>query len=285
MKFNLPKQLYSSDIMDFICDKKRDTSEILKKNINTIETRINRYQRHKESFHKLDILSHKKDLHESLLICYKSKTKKFKGYLKDIKDNTPKQYKNTCPYCGISEIGTVDHILPKDYFPEFSFLPINLIYVCAICNTKKSDDYKDGKKRIFVNPYIDDFLNNEFLKFDITFNRLQDPPIDYKLMLDYTKLTNASDIKIIKKHFKSLKLKERIEDRSIGCITRNYNSIIRQIENGNSIEYIKMDFLEEAVANAKVYGINHYETTISRALGTSNFVNDLYKDLCKLTIE
>ncbi|MDF0607209.1 HNH endonuclease [Neisseriaceae bacterium TC5R-5] len=42
-----------------------------------------------------------------------------------------------CPFCGIGQVSTLDHFLPKAYYPEFSILPINLIPACADCNKNK----------------------------------------------------------------------------------------------------------------------------------------------------
>lgn len=62
-----------------------------------------------------------------------------------------------CPMCGSPTIGTLDHYLPKDSFPEFSVMPSNLLPTCSMCNS-------GGKGRIFkgtapgerfLHPYYD----------------------------------------------------------------------------------------------------------------------------------
>lgn len=46
-----------------------------------------------------------------------------------------------CPFCGISELSTLDHYLPKELYPEFSVFPKNLVPSCAVCNTRKKDGF------------------------------------------------------------------------------------------------------------------------------------------------
>lgn len=43
-----------------------------------------------------------------------------------------------CPYCGVTDSSTLDHILPKDEYIKHCILPSNLVRSCNICNGKKS---------------------------------------------------------------------------------------------------------------------------------------------------
>ncbi|MCD4484802.1 hypothetical protein LQR31_09990 [Chromobacterium vaccinii] len=63
-----------------------------------------------------------------------------------------------CPSCG--EPGrprTLDHYLPKDIFPEFSVVLLNLTPMCDWCQGEKLAEYitNDGFKR-YIHPYFDD---------------------------------------------------------------------------------------------------------------------------------
>lgn len=70
-----------------------------------------------------------------------------------------------CPFCSISESSTLDHYLPKERYPEFSVLPINLIPSCSPCNTKKRDKILDRGTNIrkFLHPYFDAIPDLPFL--------------------------------------------------------------------------------------------------------------------------
>lgn len=74
-----------------------------------------------------------------------------------------------CPSCG--EPGrprTLDHYLPKDIFPEFSVLLLNLTPMCDWCQGEKLTDYvtEDGQKR-YIHPYFDD-VNRPLFSIEFT---------------------------------------------------------------------------------------------------------------------
>lgn len=58
-----------------------------------------------------------------------------------------------CPYCMVRPPSTWDHYLPQHWYPEFSVLPINLVYVCSDCNKTKLDN-KDDINLLYVHPYF-----------------------------------------------------------------------------------------------------------------------------------
>lgn len=66
----------------------------------------------------------------------------------------------SCPVCGSSSQGSLDHYLPKDEFGEFSIMRANLIPACSHCNSdEKGTVYKGaGLARLF-HPYYDDWLD------------------------------------------------------------------------------------------------------------------------------
>jgi uncharacterized protein (TIGR02646 family) len=73
-----------------------------------------------------------------------------------------------CAYCGRRLIETKthrDHIAPKETYPEFTFVPLNLVLACYHCNTDRkgttntisvrSNVYRDCVFTI-IHPYLDD---------------------------------------------------------------------------------------------------------------------------------
>jgi hypothetical protein len=63
----------------------------------------------------------------------------------------------SCPMCGSSVTGSVDHFLPKEEFPEFSLMAANLVPACSHCNSgAKRQTYKGvSSHERFVHPYFD----------------------------------------------------------------------------------------------------------------------------------
>ncbi len=58
-----------------------------------------------------------------------------------------------CPTCGIGQVNTLDHFLPKAQFPWFSVLPDNLIPACRDCNTGKLNKFDREIQNL--HPYFD----------------------------------------------------------------------------------------------------------------------------------
>lgn len=74
-----------------------------------------------------------------------------------------------CPFCGRpGKPATLDHFLPQSAFPEFSMYYRNLIPSCYDCNTaKKVRVWGDDDTRLWLNPYVDEFLSREFVRVNI----------------------------------------------------------------------------------------------------------------------
>jgi hypothetical protein len=62
-----------------------------------------------------------------------------------------------CPSCGEDGApGTLDHYLPKEYFPELSICLLNLTPMCNRCQGEKSSDFlTESEERMFLHPYFD----------------------------------------------------------------------------------------------------------------------------------
>ncbi|MBZ7507809.1 HNH endonuclease [Klebsiella michiganensis] len=73
-----------------------------------------------------------------------------KGVITIIRKQIRRHYLNEqgkhCAYCRMYNHSShglswdIDHILPKDKFPQFLFQPLNLILACRACNIAKKDD-------------------------------------------------------------------------------------------------------------------------------------------------
>lgn len=74
-----------------------------------------------------------------------------------------------CPCCG--EPGkptTLDHYLPKKFFPELAIVIANLTPMCNECQQNKSSDYLDNHgNKIYIHPYFD-AIEQVYLSIDIS---------------------------------------------------------------------------------------------------------------------
>jgi hypothetical protein len=60
-----------------------------------------------------------------------------------------------CPMCSKGSVATLDHYLPKDSYPEYSILCLNLIPACTNCNSNKSNIVGDATGGRFFHAYYD----------------------------------------------------------------------------------------------------------------------------------
>lgn len=108
-----------------------------------------------------------------------------------------------CPYCGVRDVWTLDHYLPKSKYPSYVITPINLIPSCRECNSTK-DTYEAGsKKEELWHPYFDSFFGKQWLYADVIET---EPPA----FVFYMKIPNCfkedEDAERIRKHFEVLHL-------------------------------------------------------------------------------
>lgn len=82
-----------------------------------------------------------------------------------------------CPACGEDGTpNTLDHYLPKDYFPEFAITAANLSPMCDICQgEKRTKTVTAANERIFLHPYYDEFLGTQVVVLEFA-KPLETPP-------------------------------------------------------------------------------------------------------------
>jgi 5-methylcytosine-specific restriction endonuclease McrA len=73
-----------------------------------------------------------------------------------------------CQNCTLSEVNSFDHILPKAEFPEFIVNPKNLFPSCSMCNSYKNAAWRNGFVGTFLNLYIDQLPNVQYLFVSFT---------------------------------------------------------------------------------------------------------------------
>ncbi|WP_322843998.1 hypothetical protein [Pseudomonas sp. B33.4] len=76
------------------------------------------------------------------------------AHIESIRKSSPK----ICPMCGSPKTTSLDHLLPKEDYPEFSIFSKNLVPACD-CNTKRKTNTKDVRLHARVlHPYFDSCL-------------------------------------------------------------------------------------------------------------------------------
>lgn len=60
-----------------------------------------------------------------------------------------------CPMCGHRQVSTLDHYMPRAFFPALSVAPLNLIPACGDCNKAKLDAVPANAEEVTLHPYVD----------------------------------------------------------------------------------------------------------------------------------
>jgi hypothetical protein len=107
-----------------------------------------------------------------------------------------------CPLCGQRMVSTLDHYLPKAYYPALVVTPINLIPSCSDCNRAKLDDVAATAEEQTLHPYFDSVESDVWLFATI---RESIPAFATFSVRTSARWTTLKD-KRVRHHFKVLKL-------------------------------------------------------------------------------
>lgn len=184
---------------------------------------------------------------------------KLKNSVTTILDN---RAMNTCQYCTIAPVGSLDHIVPKGEFPEFSVNPKNLLPACTTCNSHKNENWKEDNKTVFLNLYTDILPAEEYLFVDlvVTVNNIQ-PTFELRNVNNI----DADFFELLEKHYSRLHLPQRFKKESHNVISEltNLISASRQLLNQNQItELVEAKISEDKV----VFGNNYYKSILEKSL-------------------
>lgn len=197
----------------------------------------------------------------NLKTLYQYRSKKIQQ-LKNVLTRHPihtKNILNTCQNCTINEADTMDHVLGQSEFPEFSVHPKNLFPCCSVCNRMKSDRYVDEDgSQLFLNLYLDDLPNSQYLHVDFGDNWLP----RFRLEQPDDVLDNI--FSLIERHYQQLDLLNRFKDNSNEIISALMCTI--RAFGGDGIREKTEEICQDL---APFLGYNHRQVVLTRALGMS----------------
>jgi hypothetical protein len=166
-----------------------------------------------------------------------------------------------CQYCTFGQIESLDHIVPKDEFAEFAVHPHNLIPCCQKCNGKKSDVWRPGGVKRFLNLYLDILPNERFLFVNITNDPVTGFGFDFYLR--YPAGVPLDTWQLIRSHIHYLNLLARWEDKAIAEITNTINSAVAYIRVGRLSQAQVTEAIRETAARNRVtFGPNYWKSAM-----------------------
>ncbi|MCL2190077.1 MAG: HNH endonuclease [Defluviitaleaceae bacterium] len=239
------------------------------------------FDKYHKNIYQLHTLTPELRLNKSHIDAWKLAYNKNPKAVKDLR----KKYKEEvqmCPYCFISNISELDHYIPKARFPEYSLLNINLVPSCSGCNKIKEDKWSVTTP-LFFNPFIHNFLEERFIKAELTPDNLSRNKIpSLKFYIDIDNCTNKSEGLLLQSHFDKLGLikikngKGSYAEKAtqiLSCYLRILNKIFaRKIidsDESSALDYVESEvdlFIESSV---ETYSINSMEVALLYAIKES----------------
>lgn len=197
---------------------------------------------------------------EALKGLYRFKAKSFYDLFVCLTTTKSNKRDMLCPNCTLTDCSQLDHYIPKTEFPEFSANPRNLMQCCSICNQKKLDRWLNGKQPIFLNLYLDDLPQEQYLFVDISIEN--GVPI-IKFYLNNRTNIDPTLFSRIESHYGELDLCNRFVERAdsfISEILRNYIAAKEaSITVENFIEMLKSCAKQEQ----KDFGFNYWKAILT----------------------
>lgn len=120
-----------------------------------------------------------------------------------------------CPYCAdIGEVETLDHYLPKAYFPSYSVLPVNLVPSCNKCNKGIGQSFPANVCEQPLHPYLDDdhFFQERWVRASVH----QTDPIEILFVVDPPQGWTDIDKTRVKNYFVNFDLQNRFSKQVPG---------------------------------------------------------------------
>ena len=194
----------------------------------------------------------------ALLSAYSSKGKNIDSIRVKIKNAQPVDLQNLCPYCGILTPNSTDHYIPKDAYPEYAVLAINLVPCCIQCNGKKSEFWKNVEGRGIINYYIDSIPTNQYLFCSVRYDG-NIPCVSFSISNDNG--IDANLFHIINSHYTKLELLKRFEENSNDEITSTLDSIHSYTKNPSADEVSSM-IKTNYDKTVQRFGINHWKCAL-----------------------
>jgi len=161
---------------------------------------------------------------------------------------------NTCQMCTVNPVGSFDHIVPKEKFPEYSVNPANLFPCCLTCNGKKGTQWIEKGERAFLNLYHDLLPNHQYLIIEFPSYPIPRFKIDDSML--------SSDLStVLKSHYEKLGLFTRFIESSNEIIDPLVSHAKRLVPKMGIEEY-RNTVAESTAEMRSVYGLNHWKSLL-----------------------
>ncbi|MEU8251653.1 HNH endonuclease signature motif containing protein [Nonomuraea sp. NPDC048916] len=129
-----------------------------------------------------------------------------------------------CPLCGVRQVATLDHHLPRAKFAALSVVPLNLIPACYDCNRFKLDGRPSSESDQTLNPYFEDVSVSRWLRCQV----IEGAPAVVRFFVEAPSDWSATLEERVRHHFATFRLGELYSYHAITELS-SVRSLLRQI--------------------------------------------------------
>ena len=198
--------------------------------------------------------------------------------IKNIKENIINQQvitiQSTCQNCTIDSVNTMDHVLPKEKFPEFAVNGYNLFPCCSRCNGYKSESTDHSA---FLNLFLDELPSIQYLFVNVYWDI---DSVNFNFYLSNAEGEISTELYAkIENHYTNLHLIQRMKDASRTYLSEfisTYKHFYKKLGRDSIIEAVQESVEEDRVA----YGYNYWKCSLRLALIDSDILWGYIDKLC-----
>ena len=167
-----------------------------------------------------------------------------------------------CPFCGTGFVRTVDHYLPKETFPDFALLPVNLLPSCMDCNKIKHVYNAQTEDTQLFHPYFDNWSEYDFLRAEV----IVSDGIDITYYIDETALPENLANRAAN-HFEVFQLDSLFSAYAARELVSKKTDFALTFGDGDS-ESLRIDLQQESASRSQ-FGRNTWQSVLFRELALS----------------
>jgi len=170
-----------------------------------------------------------------------------------------------CPFCFHRQVTTVDHYLPKAYYPLLAVAPLNLVASCKDCNTGKLAGRPTSSGTEILHPYYDNVEDDVWLKARV----IQTAPARIEFFV-YPPATWAPTLKArVLYHFEALELNTLYSAESANELINIKHQLQEQYDSGGP-NAVKVHLQDAARSRRKAY-VNSWHTALYTAISNDTW--------------
>lgn len=176
--------------------------------------------------------------------------------------NVPNQ---KCPYCFHRNVTTVDHYLPKAYYPLLAVAPFNLVPSCKDCNMGKQGDTPGSEVEEVLHPYYDDVEDQLWLKAQL----IRTSPVTVNFFVEAPHSWNEILKERVKHHFSAFELNSLYGIEAASELIQIKHQLQDQFDQGGAA-YVK-DHLQRQARSRQSAFVNSWQTALYTAISNDDW--------------